>query len=104
VIDRILDLTLAFEIAVSGKGEQAPQSWKVSVRCAQMIGGPLWDRQENRRRMVALYNLRNQGTHGSSLSGGGQQPSDKTEAFCAIRFNRVAILRYTQGAWMLTRG
>ncbi len=27
-----------------------------------------------------------------------------SEAFRAIRFNRVAILRYTQGAWILTRG
>jgi hypothetical protein len=73
VIDRILDLTLAFEIAVSGKSEQAPQSWKVSVRSAQMIGGPLLDRQENRRKIAALYNLRNQGTHGSNLSGDRQK-------------------------------
>jgi hypothetical protein len=72
-IDRILDLTLAFEIAVSGKGEQAPQSWKVSVRSTQMIGGLLQDRQDNRRKMAALYHLRNQGTHGSSLSSGDQQ-------------------------------
>jgi len=57
-IDHILDLTLAFEIAVSCKGEQAPQSWKVSVRSAQMIGGPLPDRQGNRRKMSALLLLR----------------------------------------------
>lgn len=73
MIDRILDLTLAFEIAVSGRGEQAPQSWKVSVRSAQMIGGPLSERQENRRKMVALYNLRNRGTHGSSLADGDRE-------------------------------
>jgi hypothetical protein len=72
-IDRILDLTLAFEIAVSGKGDRAPQSWKVSVRSARMIGGPLRDRQENRGKMAALYNLRSQGTHGSSLSGNQQK-------------------------------
>ena len=73
LIDRILDLTLAFEIAVSGKGEQTPQSWKVSVRSAQMIGGSLQERLENRREMTALYGLRNQGTHGSSLSGDRQK-------------------------------
>jgi hypothetical protein len=87
VIDRILDLTLAFEIAVSGKGENVPQSWKVGVRTAQMIGGQLRDRQENRRKMVALYNLRNQGTHGSSLSRGDQQKQQAilTEATAVYR-------------------
>jgi hypothetical protein len=89
VIDRILDLTLAFEIAVSGKGEQAPQSWKVSVRSAQMIGGRLWDRQENRRRMVALYNLRNQGTHGSSLSGGDHQKQEAVLAEAAALYQKL---------------
>jgi hypothetical protein len=53
LIDRILDLTLAFEIAVSGKSEQqVPQSWKVNVRTAQMIGGSPPERQENRRRFT----------------------------------------------------
>jgi len=87
VIDRILDLTLAFEIAVSGKGEQAPQSWKVSVRSAQMIGGPLENRQENRYKMAALYNLRNQGTHGGNLSVGDQQKQEDilTEATTLYR-------------------
>jgi hypothetical protein len=67
IIDRILDLTLAFEIAVSSKGENTPLSWKVSVRSAQLIGGALKMRQETRRRLTALYSLRNKGTHGSSL-------------------------------------
>jgi hypothetical protein len=86
-IDRILDLTLAFEIAVSGKADQAPQSWKVSVRSAQMIGGPLGDRQENRRKMSELYALRNKGTHGSSLSGGDQRKQEAvlTEAAALYR-------------------
>jgi hypothetical protein len=86
-IDRILDLTLAFEIAVSGKGDQAPQSWKVSVRSAQMVGGPLGDRQENRRKMSELYGLRNKGTHGSSLSGGDprKQEAVLTEAAALYR-------------------
>lgn len=70
VIDRVLDLTLAFEIAVSSKGDYAtPQSWKVSVRSAQMIGGLLLDRKENRARISELYKLRNKGAHGSSLGG-----------------------------------
>jgi hypothetical protein len=87
LIDRILDLTLAFEIAVSGKGEQAPQSWKVSVRSAQMIGGPLRARQKNRHKMVELYNLRNKGTHGSSLSDGAKQKQETilTEAAALYR-------------------
>jgi len=39
---------------------------------------------------------------GGALCWRRPQPSDKTEAFRAIRFNRVAILRYTQGTWILT--
>jgi hypothetical protein len=67
VIDRILDLTLAFEIAVSGSADQAPPSWKVSVRSAQMIGGTLKTRQINRQKINDLYRLRNKATHGSNL-------------------------------------
>lgn len=66
-IDRVLDLALAFEIAVSEKGDNAPPSWKVSVRSAQLIGGPLADRQINRATVSALYELRNQATHGGTL-------------------------------------
>jgi hypothetical protein len=102
VIDRILDLTLAFEIAVSSKGEQAPQSWKVSVRSAQMIGGPLRDRQENRRKMAVFYNLRNQGTHGSSLSGGDQQKQEAvlTEVTALYRKLLDSFWRYgTRPDW-----
>jgi hypothetical protein len=72
VVDRALDLTLAFEIAVSGKGESAPPSWKVSVRSAQLIGGDLKKRQDNRRKIAELYNLRNKATHGSSLKDADQ--------------------------------
>ena len=68
MIDRILDLTLAFEIAVSGDGNQAPLSWKVAVRSAQMLGGSLQERLEHRGKLSELYKLRNKGTHGSSLS------------------------------------
>jgi hypothetical protein len=66
-IDRILDLALAFEIAVSERGDNAPPGWKVSVRSAQVIGGPLLDRQKIRAKVSALYDLRNQATHGGTL-------------------------------------
>ena len=33
-----------------------------------------------------------------------RNPCDKTELSAPSHFNRVAILRYTQGAWILTRG
>jgi hypothetical protein len=67
IVDQVLDLAIAFEIAVSGKGDNAPQSWKVAVRSAQLIGGQLDQRQQNRRALAALYALRNKGTHGGSL-------------------------------------
>jgi hypothetical protein len=66
-IDRILDLALAFEIAVSEKGDNAPPGWKVSVRSTQLIGGLLQERKHNRATINALYELRNQATHGGTL-------------------------------------
>ncbi len=66
-LDRALDLALAYEIAVSEKGDNAPPGWKVSVRSAQLIGGPLDVRQENRSAIASLYELRNQATHGGRL-------------------------------------
>jgi Apea-like HEPN len=76
-IDRVLDLALAFEIAVSEKGDNAPPSWKVSVRGAQLIGGPLKERQQNRVTLGALYELRNQATHGGTLKArSSQEPVD----------------------------
>jgi Apea-like HEPN len=68
MIDRILDLVLAFEIAVSGGSDRAPPSYKVSVRSAQLIGGALRARQSNRDQISDLYNLRSKATHGSSLT------------------------------------
>jgi hypothetical protein len=52
-----------------------------------MIGGPLRDRQENRRKMSELYALRNKGTHGSSLTSMDQQKQDTvlTEAAALYR-------------------
>ncbi|WOH53101.1 HEPN domain-containing protein [Bradyrhizobium sp. sBnM-33] len=66
-VDRVLDLALAFEIAVSERGDNAPPGWKVSVRSAQMIGGPLAARQQTREKIGALYELRNQAAHGATL-------------------------------------
>ncbi|MCX7355542.1 MAG: HEPN domain-containing protein [Alphaproteobacteria bacterium] len=67
MIDRVLDLALAFEIALSGKNDKSPPSWKVSVRAAQLIGGSLERRQGIRTNIYDLYVLRNKGTHGSKL-------------------------------------
>jgi hypothetical protein len=65
-MDQVLDLALAFEIAVSEEGDNAPPSMKVAVRTAQMIGGPPATRQEIRETIDALYKLRNRATHGGS--------------------------------------
>lgn len=67
-VDQALDLAIAFEIAVSGgKGDNAPPNWKVGVRSAQLIGGVLGTRQQNRSVLKALYDLRNKGAHGGNL-------------------------------------
>jgi hypothetical protein len=77
-IDRVLDLALAFEIAVSEQGDNAPPSWKVSVRSAQVIGGPLEIRKQIRGGIGALYELRNQATHGGTLRAKStKKPVDK---------------------------
>lgn len=68
LIDQVLDLALAFEIAVSQKGDNLPVRWKVSVRTAQLIGGTLEERLSNRRLVGQLYDLRNRATHGSRLA------------------------------------
>jgi hypothetical protein len=69
LIDRVLDLALAFEIAVSQKGDNLPARWKVSVRAAQLIGGTMAERKNVRRAVGQLYELRNKATHGSTLAG-----------------------------------
>jgi hypothetical protein len=69
LIDRILDLILAFEIAVSGPGGgKSVPSFKVNLRSAQLIGGTLDERRKNRDLVSELYELRSKATHGSSLS------------------------------------
>ncbi|MET4322499.1 hypothetical protein [Bradyrhizobium sp. RT5a] len=70
-IDRVLDLALAFEIALSEQGDNAPPSWKVSVRSAQLVGGQVAVRAQNREAIASLYELRNQATHGGSLKPRG---------------------------------
>lgn len=68
IVDRALDLAIAFEIAVGGgKGDNAPASWKVAVRSAQLIGGNLDQRHTNRKALTSLYELRSKGGHGGSL-------------------------------------
>jgi hypothetical protein len=77
-IDRILDLALAFEIVLSsGDGSNAPLSWKISVRSAQLIGGPLPKRQDIRNRMTAFYNLRSKITHGSGSKSAEENKMEK---------------------------
>jgi hypothetical protein len=75
-IDRVLDLALAFEIALSEQGDNAPPSWKVSVRSAQLVGGPVAVRAQNRQAIASLYELRNQATHGGSLKPRGGKTVD----------------------------
>jgi hypothetical protein len=70
LIDRVLDLAPALEVAVTGRSEpHLPANWKVSVRTAQMIGGNLETRIQNRKRISDFYNLRNAATHGGRLEG-----------------------------------
>jgi hypothetical protein len=68
ITDRVLDLALAFEIAVSGGEQNLAVSWKVSVRSAQLIGGSLAERLECRKTLSDFYGLRSKATHGGSLS------------------------------------
>jgi hypothetical protein len=82
-VDRILDLALAFEIAVSGPDRGfAPVGWRVGVRSAQLIGGALAARQSNRDRINALYRIRNKATHGSDLSKSDQRELEQAVQQC----------------------
>ena len=82
--DRVLDLALAFEIAVSGERSSAPISWKVSHRSAQLIGGPLEVRKSNRKIVADLYALRSKATHGSSLKDMGGNSGDGLPAAAEV--------------------
>jgi len=93
--DRALDLALAFEIAVSGDGgSNAPPSWKVSVRAAQLIGGKLEKRQANRNVIGTLYQIRNAATHGSRSNSLKQSQKEALETSVGIYRDLVrSILR-----------
>jgi hypothetical protein len=67
IVDQALDLAIAFEIAMRGSGQKA------AVRSAQLIGGPLPRRQDNRVAIAELFNIRNKGAHGSSLKASEQR-------------------------------
>ena len=82
--DRVLDLALAFEIAVSGQRSSAPISWKVSHRSAQLIGGAVEVRKSNRKIVADLYALRSKATHGSSLKDMGSKSDDGLHAAAAV--------------------
>jgi hypothetical protein len=90
IIDRVLDLELAFEIAVSGPGrDAAPMGWKVSVRSAQLIGGELNERQKNRDLINDLFKLRSAATHGSDLSSRDEGELQGTMRQCLMAYKEL---------------
>jgi hypothetical protein len=66
IVDQVVDLAIAFEIAMHGSGE-GPMSWKAAVRSAQLIGGRLPRRQKNRLAIEELFRIRSKGAHGGSF-------------------------------------
>lgn len=91
-VDRILDLALAFEIAVGGgRGDNAPASWKVAVRSSQMIGGPLDDRQELREKLNHMYSFRSRATHGGSMDAKDRADLEATVNDCSQIY--VALIK-----------
>ena len=67
IVDQVVDLAIAFEIAMHGSG-QGPMGWKVAVRSAQLIGGRLPRRKKNRLAIEDLFNIRNKGAHGGRVN------------------------------------
>jgi hypothetical protein len=83
-VDRVLDLALAFEIAVGGgRGDNAPASWKVAVRSSQMIGGALGVRQALRGKLNHMYALRSRATHGGSMDSKDRADLEETVNECS---------------------
>lgn len=83
-LDRVLDLALAFEIAVGGgRGDNAPASWKVAVRSSQMIGGALGARQALRGKLNHMYKLRSRATHGGSMDSKDHADLEATVNECS---------------------
>ena len=74
-VDRVLDLALAFEIAVGGaRGDNAPATWEVAVRSSQMIGGAPGVRQALRGKLNHMYNLRSR-----AMLGGNMDSKDRAD-------------------------
>ena len=89
-VDRALDLAIAFEILTTGgKGDNAPPNWKVSVRSAQLIGGPLARRQHIRDLLGALYKIRNTGSHGGSLKASEATEQDAVLGECGTIYQSL---------------
>ncbi|MDO8977550.1 HEPN domain-containing protein [Reyranella sp.] len=66
IIDRTLDLALGFEIMLSGGSESVGgTTWKLAVRCAQLVGGDLEDRIRIRKQINDFYQHRSRASHGS---------------------------------------
>jgi hypothetical protein len=99
LIDRILDLALAFEIAVSGESESYTAiSWKVAVRTAQAIGGAIEGRQAVRRKVSALYGLRSKATHGGGMKPDEQAKNAQFVEECSDIYRRLMRSLFEIGA------
>lgn len=90
-MDQVLDLALAFEIAVSEGNDRSPPSMKVATRSAQMVGGSLSDRRTIRDAVAVLYDMRNRATHGGSLTGKGRPDQTGTLASAAAIYRRLLL-------------
>lgn len=98
-VDQALDLVIAFEILTGGgKGDNAPASWKVSVRSAQLIGGSLVWRRQIRDRLSDLYKIRNAGSHGSSLRSSEAKEQDCTIRECSAIYQSLVDTLLSLGA------
>ena len=90
--DQALDLAIAFEIAVGGgSGDNAPPSWKISVRSAQIIGGPLEERQKYRDTLADLYRIRNKTSHGGSIKDADAARYAETIATASEIYRKVVM-------------
>ncbi len=97
--DQILDLTLAFEIAVSGGGEKTTPSFKVSVRTAQAIGGALSERKSTRERIAELYTLRNTAAHGGRLRNANALVLIKDACHLYVRLMTKLLTLKSEPCW-----